>query len=121
MNFRRNGIDFEDKMRTYPTFSLFRLRWPLTSPSSSTACRRAAAAAACCEDVSLSIGAGETVALVGRSGSGKTTLLRLINRLIEPDAGQRDRRRPAGDGRGIRSSCAARPATSSRTPACSRT
>jgi osmoprotectant transport system ATP-binding protein len=39
------------------------------------------------EDVSLSIGSGEVVALVGRSGSGKTTLLRLINRLIEPDAG----------------------------------
>jgi osmoprotectant transport system ATP-binding protein len=38
-------------------------------------------------DVSLSIGAGEVVALVGRSGSGKTTLLRLINRLIEPDTG----------------------------------
>jgi osmoprotectant transport system ATP-binding protein len=40
------------------------------------------------EDVSLTIAAGEIVALVGRSGSGKTTLLRLINRLIEPDAGQ---------------------------------
>ena len=39
------------------------------------------------EDVSIAIGAGEVVALVGRSGSGKTTLLRLINRLIEPDAG----------------------------------
>jgi osmoprotectant transport system ATP-binding protein len=38
-------------------------------------------------DVTVTIGARETVALVGRSGSGKTTLLRLINRLIEPDAG----------------------------------
>jgi len=39
-------------------------------------------------DVSIAIGARETVALVGRSGSGKTTLLRIINRLIEPDAGE---------------------------------
>jgi len=39
-------------------------------------------------DVSIAIGAGETVALVGRSGCGKTTLLRLINRLLEPDSGQ---------------------------------
>ena len=38
-------------------------------------------------DISLAIRAGEVLALVGRSGSGKTTLLRLINRLIEPDAG----------------------------------
>jgi osmoprotectant transport system ATP-binding protein len=39
-------------------------------------------------DVSLTVGARETVALVGRSGSGKTTLLRLVNRLITPDAGR---------------------------------
>jgi osmoprotectant transport system ATP-binding protein len=37
--------------------------------------------------VSLSVPRGQTVALVGRSGSGKTTLLRLVNRLLEPDAG----------------------------------
>jgi osmoprotectant transport system ATP-binding protein len=40
------------------------------------------------QDVSIAIGAGETVALVGRSGSGKTTLLRLVNRLSDPDSGQ---------------------------------
>ena len=38
--------------------------------------------------MSLTVHAGEVLALVGRSGSGKTTLLRLINRLIEPDAGE---------------------------------
>ena len=37
--------------------------------------------------VSLSVPQGQTVALVGRSGSGKTTLLRLVNRLLDPDAG----------------------------------
>lgn len=37
--------------------------------------------------VSLSVAPGHTVALVGRSGSGKTTLLRLVNRLLDPDAG----------------------------------
>jgi osmoprotectant transport system ATP-binding protein len=39
-------------------------------------------------ELSLSVGAHETVALVGRSGSGKTTLLKLVNRLLEPDSGQ---------------------------------
>ncbi len=40
------------------------------------------------DDVSLSIGDGEIVVIVGTSGSGKTTLLRMINRLIEPDSGR---------------------------------
>lgn len=37
--------------------------------------------------VDLSVGRGETVAVVGESGAGKSTLGRLILRLIEPDAG----------------------------------
>ncbi|MGE0104554.1 MAG: ATP-binding cassette domain-containing protein [Blastocatellales bacterium] len=39
------------------------------------------------DSLSLEIGLGETLALVGRSGVGKTTILRLINRLILPDSG----------------------------------
>ncbi|MDB5365555.1 MAG: phnC [Rhodospirillales bacterium] len=38
-------------------------------------------------DASVSVAAGEVVALVGPSGSGKTTLLRCLARLLEPDAG----------------------------------
>ncbi len=40
------------------------------------------------DGVSLSVGAGATVALVGRSGSGKTTMLRLVNRLLAADSGR---------------------------------
>ncbi len=39
------------------------------------------------DDVSLEIAPGEFLAIIGGSGSGKTTTLRMINRLIEPDAG----------------------------------
>jgi osmoprotectant transport system ATP-binding protein len=37
---------------------------------------------------SLTVEAGETVALVGASGEGKTTALRLVNRMLEPDEGR---------------------------------
>jgi peptide/nickel transport system ATP-binding protein len=39
-------------------------------------------------DVSVTVGAGEAVALVGESGSGKSTIARLLSRLAEPDGGQ---------------------------------
>src|SRR5688500_14884141 len=39
------------------------------------------------DDVSLTLGAGSSLALVGESGAGKSTLLRCINRLDELDGG----------------------------------
>jgi peptide/nickel transport system ATP-binding protein/oligopeptide transport system ATP-binding protein len=40
------------------------------------------------DGVSLSLGHGRTLAVVGESGCGKSTLARLLLRLIEPDQGQ---------------------------------
>jgi ATP-binding cassette subfamily F protein uup len=39
--------------------------------------------------VTLAIGAGERLCLVGRNGSGKSTLLKVMAGLVEPDAGER--------------------------------
>jgi phosphonate transport system ATP-binding protein len=39
-------------------------------------------------DVSLAVGKGEAVALIGANGAGKSTLLRCCLRLVEPDGGE---------------------------------
>ena len=63
-------------------------------------------------DISLTVAAGEHVALVGRSGAGKTSILALLTGLYRPDRGRVrlaghdpatfDRRRPPGPaGRGV--------------------
>jgi osmoprotectant transport system ATP-binding protein len=49
--------------------------------------RFAGSATAAVDDLSLSIGEGEICVLIGPSGCGKTTTMRMINRMIEPDAG----------------------------------
>ena len=38
-------------------------------------------------DLTLSVGRGEALALVGRSGAGKSTLLKLVNRMLIPQQG----------------------------------
>ena len=40
------------------------------------------------EDLSIAVGRGETLALLGRSGAGKTTALKLINRMLDPSDGE---------------------------------
>lgn len=40
------------------------------------------------EDLSLEVGAHESVVLVGSSGCGKTTLLRMVNRMVSPSSGR---------------------------------
>jgi branched-chain amino acid transport system ATP-binding protein len=40
------------------------------------------------EDVSLSVGAGETVALLGTNGNGKSTLMKSIMGMVRPSAGR---------------------------------
>jgi ATP-binding cassette subfamily F protein 3 len=47
------------------------------------------------EGVSVRIGEGDRVGIVGRNGSGKTTLLRLLAGLEEPDEGRRTERSDA--------------------------
>ncbi|MGN8244747.1 ABC transporter ATP-binding protein [Cellulomonas soli] len=39
------------------------------------------------QELSLTVPAHRTLALVGSSGSGKTTLLRMVNRMVEPTSG----------------------------------
>lgn len=40
------------------------------------------------KDVSLQIGQGECLALVGNNGSGKSTLLKILSRIVPPTSGQ---------------------------------
>ncbi|HEX7232565.1 MAG TPA: ATP-binding cassette domain-containing protein [Candidatus Binatia bacterium] len=40
------------------------------------------------DNLNLQVQQGETLVLLGRSGSGKTTTMKLINRLIDPTAGE---------------------------------
>jgi len=41
-----------------------------------------------CRDISLSVGSGEVLALVGENGAGKTTLMNILMGLYQSDEGQ---------------------------------
>src|ERR1700761_7508888 len=49
-------------------------------------------------NLSLSIGAGEIVAVLGRSGTGKTTLLNVISGIVSPTKGSMLLSPAAGEG-----------------------
>ncbi|MFI7583483.1 sugar ABC transporter ATP-binding protein [Kocuria sp. M1N1S27] len=53
------------------------------------------------DDVSLDVGSGEIVAVVGHNGSGKSTLVKILARVHTADAGTVDLAGPAGDGDGM--------------------
>ena len=64
------------------------LRKTYRHPAAVFASRGKAASFTAVEDVSFTVQAGETFAIVGESGCGKTTLARMLTRLIEPDGGR---------------------------------
>ena len=45
-------------------------------------------------NLSMEVAEGETLVLLGTSGSGKTTTMKMVNRLIDPTAGQPILRHP---------------------------
>jgi osmoprotectant transport system ATP-binding protein len=50
--------------------------------------RFAGSATPAVDGLSLSVAAAEVCVLIGPSGCGKTTTMRMINRMIDPDAGR---------------------------------
>ena len=62
------------------------LRQMLVNPAKGL--RRSVTTKVAVDNVSLSIGAGERVGIIGRNGAGKTTLLKMLAGLAEPSSGE---------------------------------
>ncbi|MCB1755380.1 MAG: ABC transporter ATP-binding protein [Gammaproteobacteria bacterium] len=75
--------------RQHPANAILRLNnLSLDFPVRSGLFRRVSGSVKAVDNVTLSIGRGEILALVGESGCGKTTLGQTILRLLEPSAGE---------------------------------
>jgi osmoprotectant transport system ATP-binding protein len=78
---RENPLPLDQRTMAAPTANDVTIEFRQAS-------RRASGDHTILDGLSLEVRRGETLVLLGRSGAGKTTALKLINRLLEPSAGE---------------------------------
>lgn len=92
-NLDQNASGFAEPMRGGVEFRAVTFAYPGADSTNTTAAYAGAQGAAgvneaALEDISFTVRAGQTVAVVGQTGSSKTTLMRLINRTYDVTSGK---------------------------------